>query len=162
MITEQYLKTNFLNAYFIDNDRKNIEILTTTEDKKSVISSIISYNEKDPSFQALSKFITIDQLHEETYNKKKKEREIFEQKVIEIAKRDGLLLDNTKIDSNYFSTVIKAIFTESENTDHIFALKLALFELTEIKDSTNEELKKKLRQAKTKIEVLQTAFDLIK
>ena len=56
MITEQYLKTNFLNAYFIDNDRKNIEILTTTEDKKSVISSIISYNEKDPSFQALSKF----------------------------------------------------------------------------------------------------------
>ena len=53
MITEQYLKTNFLNAYFIDNDRKNIEILTTTEDKKSVISSIISYNEKDPSFQAL-------------------------------------------------------------------------------------------------------------
>ena len=162
MITEKYLKDNFLKAYFIDNERKNIEILTTSEDKKTVLPTIIPFDEKHPSFVALSKYISIDQLHEETYNKKKKEREIFEQKVIGIAKRDGLLLDNTKIDSNYFSTVIKAIFTESENTDHIFALKLALFELNEIKDSTNEELKKKLRQAKTKIEVLQTAFDLIK
>ena len=162
MITEEYLKDNFLNAYFIDNERQNIEILSTSEDKQSVVNNIIPYDVKHPYFIALLKVCNVDQIHENTYNKKKKEREIFEQKVIEIAKRDGLLLDNTKIDSNYFSTVIKAIFTESENTDHIFALKLALFELNEIKDSTNEELKKKLRQAKTKIEVLQTAFDLIK
>jgi hypothetical protein len=162
MLTEEFLKDNFLNAYFIDNERQNIEILSTSEDKQSVVNNIIPYDVKHPYFIALSKVCNVDQIHENTYNKKKKEREIFEQKVIEIAKRDGLLLDNTKIDSNYFSTVIKAIFTESENTDHIFALKLALFELNEIKDSTNEELKKKLRQAKTKIEVLQTAFDLIK
>ena len=162
MLTEEFLKDNFLNAYFIDNERQNIEILSTSEDKQSVVNNIIPYDVKHPYFIALSKVCNVDQIHENTYNKKKKEREIFEQKVVEIAKRDGLLLDNTKIDSNYFSTVIKAIFTESENTDHIFALKLALFELNEIKDSTNEELKKKLRQAKTKIEVLQTAFDLIK
>ena len=161
MITEQYLKTNFLNAYFIDNDRKNIEILTTTEDKKSVISSIISYNEKDPSFQALSKFITIDQLHEETYNKKKKEREIFEQKVIEIAKRDGLLSNTGRVDNNFFPLVVKTIFAET-NSDHLFTLKLSLFEIDKIRNSKNEELKKQLRQSKTYIQALECAFDLIK
>jgi len=161
MITEQYLKNNFLNAYFIDSDRKNIEILTTTEDKKSVINTIIPFDEKYPSFIALTKYISIDELHENTYNKKKKEKEIFEQKVIEIAKRDGLLVDNNTIDSNFFPALVKTIF-EEPNTDHLFALKLALFELEKIRNSDNEELKKQLRQSKSNTEALQAAFELIK
>src|SRR5210317_128524 len=124
MITEEYLKDNFLNAYFIDNERQNIEILTTSENKKSVLPTIIPYDTKHPYFVALSKFCNVDQLHENTYNKKKKEREIFEQKVIDIAKRDGLLTDNSKIDSNFFPTLVKALFEDLENEDHLFALKL--------------------------------------
>ena len=162
MITEEYLKDNFLNAYFIDNERQNIEILTTSEDKKSVLPTIIPYDTKHPYFVALSKFCNIDQLHENTHNKKKKEKEIFENKVIEIAKRDGLLADNSKIDSNFFPTLVKSIFEDEKNEDHLFALKLALFEIDKIRDSSNDELKKKLRQSKTKIEALQSAFDLIK
>lgn len=162
MITEEYLKNNFLNAYFIDNDRKNIEILTTTEDKKSVINTIIPFDEKYPSFIALTKFISVDEIHESTYNKKKKEKEIFEQKVIEIAKRDGLLVDNNKIDSNFFPTLVKSIFEDEGNADHLFALKLALFEIENIRNSANEELKTQLRKSKTKKEALQVAFGLIK
>ena len=41
MITEEYLKDNFVSAYFIDQDRKNIEVLTTTEDKKKLKILII-------------------------------------------------------------------------------------------------------------------------
>ena len=162
MITEEYLKDNFLNAYFIDNERHNIEILTTSEDKKSVLPTIIPYDTKHPYFVALSKFCNIDQLHENTHNKKKKEKEIFEQKVIEIAKRDGLLVDNNKIDSNFFPTLVKSIFEDEDNADHLFAIKIALFELEKIRNSTNEDLKKKIRQSKTKIEALQTAFELVK
>ena len=162
MITEEYLKDNFLNAYFIDNERQNIEILTTSEDKKSVLPTIIPYDTKHPYFVALSKVCNVDQIHENTYNKKKKEREVFEQKVIEIAKRDGLLVDNNKIDSNFFPTLVKSIFEDEDNADHLFALKIALFELDNIKNSTNEELKTKLRKSKTKKEVLQVAFDLVK
>ena len=162
MITEEYLKDNFINAYFIDNERKNIEILTTSEDKKSVINTIIPFDVKHSSFITLTKFISVDEIHESTYNKKKKEKEIFEQKVIEIAKRDGLLVDNSKIDSGLFSTLVKAIFEDEKNEDHLFALKLALFEIDKIRDSSNDELKKKLRQSQTKVEALQSAFDLIK
>ena len=162
MLTEEFLKDNFLNAYFIDNERQNIEILSTSEDKQSVVNNIIPYDVKHPYFIALSKVCNVDQIHENTYNKKKKEREIFEQKVIEIAKRDGLLVDNNKIDSNFFPTLVKSIFEDEDNADHLFAIKIALFELDNIKNSTNEELKTKLRKSKTKKEVLQVAFDLDK
>jgi|SRR5210317_778238 len=161
MITEEYLKENFLNAYFIDNERQNIEILTTSEDKKSVVPTIIPYDTKHPYFVALSKFCNIDQLHENTHNKKKNEKEIFENKVIEIAKRDGLISDNSKIDSSFFPNLVKAIFENEDNEDHLFALKLALFENEKIINSGKDELKKKLRQSKTKFEVLKVANEII-
>jgi len=162
MITEEYLKDNFINAYFIDDERKNIEILTTSEDKKSVIPTIIPFETNHPYFVALSKFCNVDQLHENTYNKKKKEREIFEQKVIDIAKRDGLLTDNSKIDSELFPTLVKALFEDLENEDHLFALKLALFETKKVMNSENNEEKTNLRKSKNKLDVIQSALKLFK
>ena len=162
MITEEYLKDNFLNAYFIDNERQNIEILTTSEDKKSVVPTIIPYDTKHPYFVALSKFCNIDQLHENTHNKKKNEKEIFENKVIEIAKRDGLISDNSKIDSSFFPNLVKAIFENEDNEDHLFALKLALFETDKVMNSKNNEEKSKLRKSKNKLEVIQSALNLFK
>jgi len=162
MLTEEFLKDNFLTAYFIDNERKNIEVQTTTEDKKSVFTTIIPYEENNPQYQALIKFMNIDQLHESTHQKNKTEKEEFEKSVLRIAKRDGIILDNNKIDSNFFPTLVKSIFEDEKNADHLFALKLALFEIEKIRDSNNEEIKKKLRQSKTKVEALQAAFELIK
>ena len=43
----------------------------------------------------------------------------------------------------------------------MFALKIALFELDKIRDSKNDELKRKLRQSKNKIDTLKVAFDLV-
>jgi len=160
-LTEEYLKDNLITAYFIDNERKNIEVLTTSEDKKTTLSTIVPYDENFVSFKALTKFITIDQLHELTFKKNKENREIFEKKVIEIATRDGLINKVDKVTSDIFPLFVKAIF-EDDNADHLFALKLSLFELDKIKNSTNEEFKIKLRKAQTKIEALQAAFELIK
>lgn len=154
-------KENLIGAYFIDNDRKNIEILTTSEDKKQIIPTIIPFDENNPSFKELTSIVTVDDLHENTYQKKKAEQKIFETKVMEIAKKDGLLLDDTKIDSSSYNKLVRAIFEQGENTDQLFALKIALFELDKIRDSKNEELKKKLRQSKNKIDTLKVAFEII-
>ena len=154
-------KENLIGAYFIDNDRKNIEVLTTSEDKKQIIPTILPFDENNPTFKELTSVITVDDLHENTYQKKKDEQKIFEQKVMEIAKKDGLIVDDTKIDSGSFQKLVTSIFNEPDNEDHLFALKLALFELTAIRDSKNDELKKKLRQSKTKIEALKVAFEVI-
>ena len=154
-------KENLIGAYFIDNDRKNIEILTTSEDKKQIIPTIIPFDENNPSFNELTSILTVDDLHEITYQKKKEEQKIFETNVMEIAKKDGLLLDDTKIDSSSYNKLVRAIFEQGENTDQLFALKIALFELDKIRDSKDEELKKKLRQSKNKIDTLKVAFEII-
>ena len=154
-------KENLIGAYFIDNDRKNIEVLTTSEDKKQIIPTILPFDENNSTFKELTSVITVDDLHENTYQKKKDEQKIFEQKVMEIAKKDGLLLDDTKIDSKSYNKLVKAIFEQGENEDQLFALKIALFELPNIRDSKNDELKKKLRQSKNKIDTLKVAFDIV-
>ena len=81
--------------------------------------------------------------------------------MIEIAQRDGLIGRVDKVNTDVFPLLVKAVF-EDDNADHLFALKLSLFELDKIKNSTNEEFKKKLRQSQNKIEALQAAFELIK
>ena len=154
-------KENLIGAYFIDNDRKNIEVLTTSEDKKQIIPTIMPFDENNHSFKELTSVITVDDLHENTYQKKKDEQKIFEAKVMEIAKKDGLVLDDTKIDSSSYGKMVKAIFEQGENSDQLFALKIALFEVELIRDSKNDELKKKLRQSKNKIEALKVAFEII-
>ena len=153
-------KENLIGAYFIDNDRNNIEVLTTSEDKKQIIPRILHFDENNHMFKELTSVVSVDQLHENTYQKKKDEQKIFEEKVMQIAKKAGLLLDDTKIDSTSYNKITKAIFEQGENEDQLFALKLALFEQPEIRDSKNDELKKKLRQSKNKIDTLKIAFEV--
>ena len=154
-------KENLISAYFIDNERQNIEVITTSEDGKKAIPTIIPFDKNNHMFKELMSIITLDQLHEDTYNKKKEEKKQFEEMAMRIAKKSGILFDEKKIETKFYPSLIKAIFEDKENEDHLFALKLALFEVEEIRNSTDNENKQKLRQAKNKIEVLKIAFDLM-
>ena len=104
---------------------------------------------------------TVDDLHERTYVKKKEERKLFEEQLVRIAKKDGLVFDEHKLDTTFFPTLVKSIVTDGDNEDHLFALKLALFENTTINASDNIELKSEIRKGKTKAEVLESALRLI-
>jgi len=161
-ITEEYLKEHFINAYFIDGERKQIEILSTDEETgNKVIPTIIEYNMEHPWCQALFKIIDLDQLHETTYQKLQSERAEFEKTVIRIAKRDGLIASSNKADSKFWNMVCDGIFnSDDDDKESLFALKIALFELDFIKDSKDKEKKAALRKAKTPIEVLQVAFSM--
>jgi hypothetical protein len=153
-------KDNFIEASFIDNERQNIEILTKSEDGKTVIPTVIPYDENNDMFKELMTIKTIDQLHEDTHNKKKEEGRLFKEEMLRIAKQDGIIgieLDKDK----YFSEIVKLITKDQENEDHLFALKLALFEVEDIRDSENIELKKNIRQSKNKAEVLLNALKII-
>jgi hypothetical protein len=170
-------KDNYITAYFIDNERKNIEILLRNDDGVTVNPHIIEYDIKHKDCQKLLKLCPLDTLHKNTYEKKMGEKKGFEEMVMRIAKRDGLVFDELKLDTKFYPTLVKAIFEENETgdelgalkslkknaqEDHLFALKLALFEVEKIRDSKDVELKKKLRQAKTKIEALKIAFEICK
>ena len=161
MLTEEYLKHHFVDAYFIDNERQNIEILATSEDKKQVFPTIVPFDENNHMFQALKSKMSVDELHENTYKKKQEERKLFEEQVVRIAKKDGLVFDEYKLDTKFYPTLVKAIVENQDNEDHLFALKLALFEVDKIRDSENTELKTNIRKGKTKVEVLLNALKLI-
>ena len=154
-------KENIISAYFIDDARKNIEVLIRSEDGTKVIPTIIPFDENNHLYKELISIITVDKLHEDTYNKKKQEKKDFEAMAMRIAKKTGLVLDASKIDTKFYPQLVNAIFNDEENEEHLFALKLALFELDLIRDSKDDEGKKTLRQAKNKIEVLKIAINLI-
>ena len=153
-------ETNYITAHFIDNERKNIHVLLKSDDGTSVYPYILEYNPDDPICQEFLKLCSLDQLHQNTWLKKKEERKDFEDQVKRIAKKEGLIFDELKLDTKFYPTLVKAIFQGNENEDHLFALKLALFEIEKIRDSKHSELKKKLRQSKNKIEALKIAFEI--
>ena len=157
-------KDNFVEASFIDNDRKNIEVLTKSDDGKAVIPTIIPFNEENHMFKELMEVTTLDKLHEDTHNKKKEEARLFEEQVMRIAKKSGMLSSIAKEESNdeFFTSVIDAITKKRDDEDHLFAFKIAVFDqLKEVSESDNVEGKKKIRQAKNKIELFRAVFDMI-
>ena len=154
-------KENLISAYFIDNERKNIEVLTRSVDGQFVIPTILPFDENNHLFKELNAVIPVDKIHEDTHKKKQQEKKDFEAMTIRIAKKSGLLIDNNKLSTKFYPSLVKAIFEDKENEDHLFALKLALFEVEHIRNSADNEGKKKLRQAKNKIEVLKIAIDLM-
>jgi len=160
MITEEYLKDNFLTAYFVDNERQNIEIQTTTEDGKAVFTTMIPFKEENPQYQALNKFMTLDQLHESTHEKNKTESELYKEQAVKFAREKGLI-GNEIAKDNYFGEVVKLITEEQENEDHLFALKLAIFEIDAVKESVDVDKKKLVRQSKTKADLVYNALSII-
>lgn len=163
MLTEAYLKEHFYTAYFIDDERANIEVLCTNEDKTKMIPMIIPFDKSNANYQELNKVITLDELHENTYVKKNKEREEFERQVLKIARKENLIMEGNVVDTKFLNLMVDTIFNYTDKEkDQLFALKIALFDVDKIKNAPNDEKKSKLRKANTLIEALQSAFDLIK
>jgi hypothetical protein len=156
-------EANYITAHFIDNERKNIEVLLKSDDGVSAYTHILEYDSEHPDCKELLEVCNLDQLHENTHTKVNEQQKDFEEMVMRVATKKGIIVDpeKVKVTPKIFKTLVKAIFEDSENEDHLFALKLALFEVDEIRDSKNNELKKELRQKKNKIEVLKAAFDIM-
>ena len=152
-------KESYVTANFIDNERKNIEILL--KDGDITRPHIIEADENNSDYKALLKIVTIDELHEQTHETKKAEGEAFKELAIQIAKDSGLVQEEVALEKiKTYPALIKALFTNVENEDGMFALKLALFERKEIRDSKNTEVKTKLRKSTTKFDILRCAFDI--
>jgi hypothetical protein len=153
-------KKNYVVAKFIDEDRKNIEILL--KDGDITRPYIIEADEDNSDYQKLLKIISLDDLHEQTHNINKAESEAFKEFALGIAKEGGLIQQEESLEKvKTYPTLVEAMFNNDDNEDDVFALKLALFEVEKIRESKNTALKTKLRKAKSKIKVLRFAFDIV-
>lgn len=149
-------------AHYIDNEQTTIEVLLGTDETGVFDSKVIPYDPTEDNCKAVLGVINDDQLMENTYVRRKAEKQAMIDVAVAVAKGDGVDLDPVLLesDSGYWPKFVSALFTDLENEDHLFALKLALFENEKIRDSENADLKAELRQGKTKSEVLMAALKI--
>ena len=153
-----FTKDNFYTAYFIDNNRENIEVLIKKEDFKpgnlSVMSIVIPFNEENDQYKKLLEMCSLDQLHENTWEKKKIEREDYVMQVKKIAEEEGLIKQIVEnVDSDFFILMFDFLLSnKQEHIDRLFNFKIHLFEQDIVKNCKDEDIKSNIRKAKTPIE----------
>jgi hypothetical protein len=149
-------KDTFITASFIDNERKNIEILLKDDEETKVYPYILEYNPDNPICKELLEICSLDQLHENTWQKKKDERRNFESMVKKVAVKEGFLkriIEN--VDSDFFKLLMDFFLSDKqEHIDRLFNFKIFLFEQDTVKNSKNEEVKTAIRKSKTPLEAL--------
>ena len=155
-------KENYITASFIDNERKTIEILLKDEKNEKVISHIVEYDEKYPVCQELLKVCPLDQLHENTYQKKKDERKGFEAMIKRVAQKEGLIkriIEN--VDSEFMTLMMDFLLSnKKEHIDRLFNFKIFLFEKDIVKNCKDESKKTAIRKSKTPLEALKIFISL--
>ena len=175
MLNEKLLKENLITAYYISDDRKQIEILTQTDDGKAISPTIIESDPNHPYYKLLTKYVSEEELLEITHQRKKNELKAYKKMVLKLAKKDGLVYDVNEITKNLekspekLSTLIKFFFDfifgntfdKDKHKDILFGLKLELFEKEQIKSCDNRELKSLMRKATTPEEVIKIAVQML-
>ena len=156
-----FTKDTFISAVFTSDEYRYVEVLYSHNDE--IHSFIVDTSDlENPDTERLLELQDLDIIMENTWESKKEERKQFENLVVDIAKRDGLVFSSeagVKVD---FPDMLKKIFEDEENEDDLFALKLAAFELDIVKNSKAKKKKTDLRKAQTKVEVLKILFQFMK
>lgn len=151
-----FTKENVINARYSNN--KDL-VLVEWVDEKDVrrIYNLFEDN-NDPAWKSLK----------EAGWTKKKIDEASETYKVEFSKNFEDLARNIfrKNDEAEYRNLLEDLFNDDvddgRDTQHLFTLKLFLFELSEVKRSNNREAKVALRKAKSSREALFIAVDIVK
>ena len=148
-------EANYITAHFIDNERKNIEVILKDEEETKVYPYILEYNPDNPICKELLKVCSLDELHENTWEKKKVERKDFESMVKRVAQKDGLLKKIIEsVDSEFMTLMMDFLLSgKQEHIDRLFNFKIFLFEQDIVKHA-EENKKTAIRKSKTPLEAL--------
>ena len=155
-------EANYITAHFIDNERKNIEVILKDDDETKVYPYILEYNPDNPICKELLKVCSLDELHENTWEKKKVERKDFESMVKRVAQKDGLLKKIIEsVDSEFITLMMDFLLSDKkENIDRLFNFKIYLFENDMVKNYKDENKKTAIRKAKTPLEALKFFIEI--
>ena len=160
----------FVDAYFTNEERTVCESLWYSKEEDMYRPYIVVAEDGDAEWERFLNYpldetgrtITLDELHESTVNRFRRDRINFESAISELGKQEGLIYDapNDPINSNmpeYLSEIIFKPYDEERDKEKLFMLKLSLFENEIIKNSKDRELKAKLRKAKNFVDVIKYA-----
>jgi len=151
-------KDNFVSARFCDNDRTQIEVFVKGDKEGEVFPHIIELDENHPDYINLKSIVTLPEIHDYTDRWCTEQRRRFKKEILDIAKKEGIIseqnIKEVKVDKT-FTEMLETVFStehdyNSENVkEQLFKAKLYSFEMPNIKNSDNRDLKAKLRKSET-------------
>lgn len=149
----------FTYAYFNDSKKNYITATWLNTDEQTYTDIIIPTNLEDADYKNLLETFTVDEISTMTDQKSKDEAQSFELIVKDVAEKYGLVYDPNAAD-NKDRLSVDHIFNPPEGdvgTDLLFEIKLKIFDIEEVVNSTNDDLKKQLREANTPLKALYIA-----
>ena len=162
----KYIGTDMENhtlksARFTDNARTTIVASWTDNDNPNTVrESYMVVDETNAKFKNLLKIYTLDQIEEDTeeYGKREQENIIaFHKRLIENgqASTTNNVEDNgARVNEDLIEFVCKYNEKQDEHSESLFELKLAIFDMEEIAESSDDTLKESIRVAKTPYELI--------
>lgn len=153
-----------LNARFLNNDRTTLLAEWKDDSDEAVIrNQYMEAKDNNVQYKELLKHTNLDDIYEYTVNYERKYREGYEQFVLGLAKKEGLIYE-ADLNPEFYSDIIKFVFEKDETVtlkEKLFLLKLKMFEdVEEIRKSKNAKLKSKLRKSKTAYEAIKVGIEL--
>lgn len=149
----------FTHARFLSSNQNWIRAVWWNSDAERYEDVIIKANLENADYVKLLETFSVDEISTMTDQYLKDEQDNFINYVKGIALGHGLLYD-PEASENRERLTIKNIFDfkdDEYHTDLLFNIKLNIFELEEVLNSENTELKKQLREAKTPLEAFYIA-----
>ena len=155
-------------AHFTNNERTEIEAMLfaeeSTEDHVVLIPFHIEAKAGDADYEWLTSKIDIDIIHENTFNKFRRENEEF-RSMIEKVGTEMEILGEGELIANKYNKIIDVLekpFDPKDDKEKLFKLKLKVFEMDAVRSSKDRPIKAKLRKATTLLDVMIITCELLK
>lgn len=142
----------FVSAWFTNNEKTLIRSMWS--DKDGVVRPF-TLTTDGPRYKELLKYVSEDELHENTVAKIRMDRERFEDVIVNIAQKDGIDINEILSDENKTIDFIVDWLDSKFDNEKLFKIKLRLFERDKVMNSEDRMLKANLRRATTIYEVME-------
>ncbi len=150
-----------IEAYYVNAEKTAIEVIY--KDGEKAISHYLSFDPNHPDFKDLINEYSLENILETTTKRLNAYREQLKN-VVEDYQQNALKNAEEsleKIREEFFSFLISFDENNKIHLDLLFTLKLKLFEIEKVKNSTDEEGKSLIRKSMTPVDVL-NAFKNLK
>lgn len=154
-----FINGKFTHARYVSSKKDNIEATWYDEEHKQYHQVAISTNLENSAYVKLLETFTTDEISTMTDQFTKEQSENFKLYVKELASDFGLIYDPNAANRETVASY-EQIFTPpegDEGTDLLFNIKLKIFDLPQVLESDNAELKRALREADTPLKALYIA-----
>ena len=165
IIMSMFGNLKYVNAYF--SNEAHTEITTYWEDDDNLetnLHEIVISTADEVSLNELLTYTTHDEINENTWSYIHDSQEAFKEKVIEIAKDRGWLVNmNDGGTSDFNKILVDLIFDDYDEKIHkekLFYVKINLFEKDFVKEGKDKDSKRRLRRAATPLEAFRVAIEI--